>query len=174
MDGKVRPASTRALSGQSHLRVSLQLAALVSTKSSQAPVPINGLPSVVSYKKLLIHSFALQQALERDLRPEDYPIISQCMQHARAVLDTFLEKLAPSGLMYYAPNGKLFRNRPLLSSSLEFSQAGLTTARLLLHSLSKYVPTSSSVGHPLIDYRSFSALNLPHSLTVIQEQRFLL
>jgi hypothetical protein len=78
----------------------------------------------VGYSRLVLHSFAFQQAYVRGVQQSDQPMLmrvsvhlntnltlsltacAQCLEAATAVLDTFIERLAPSGYMRYSPDGE--------------------------------------------------------------------
>jgi hypothetical protein len=59
----------------------------------------------VGYSKLVLHSFAFQQAFVRGVQPTDKPMFNKCLEAAKSTVTTFIERLATSGNMRYSPDG---------------------------------------------------------------------
>lgn len=63
------------------------------------------LPFLVGYSRLVMFSFAFQQAYHRGIQPGDHIYFSKCLDAAKSVIRNMVESLAPSGYMRYAPDG---------------------------------------------------------------------
>lgn len=63
------------------------------------------LPFLVGYSRLVMFSFAFQQAYHRGIQPGDHIYFSKCLDAAKSIIRNMVEILAPSGYMRYAPDG---------------------------------------------------------------------
>ncbi|KAK7682019.1 hypothetical protein QCA50_014983 [Cerrena zonata] len=63
------------------------------------------LPFVTNYARLVMYSFAFQNAFKRGLQAEDKMIIDKCFECARDVINGMIHELAPCGFMRYSPDG---------------------------------------------------------------------
>jgi hypothetical protein len=78
--------------------------------------------SVVGYSRLVMYSFAFQQAFARGVTASDNVVFTkvsyfvafphgianmglQCLESAKTVVETFTNRLAPSGYMRFSPDG---------------------------------------------------------------------
>ena len=80
--------------------------------------------SLVGYSRLVMFSFGFQQAYQRGVEPEDHILFTkvraifsvvvqhlltypftQCLDSATSVVKNFVDILAPSGYMRFAPDG---------------------------------------------------------------------
>ncbi|VDC02079.1 unnamed protein product [Peniophora sp. CBMAI 1063] len=63
------------------------------------------LPFYVNYSRLVVLSFAFQQAFERGFERNDEIIFTKSLQAARMVVNVLIDSLAQSGYLRYAPDG---------------------------------------------------------------------
>ncbi|VDB86073.1 unnamed protein product [Peniophora sp. CBMAI 1063] len=63
------------------------------------------LPFYVNYSRLVVLSFAFQQAFQRGFERNDEVIFAKSLQAARTVINVLVDSLAPSGYLRYAPDG---------------------------------------------------------------------
>ena len=63
------------------------------------------MPFYVNYSRLVVLSFAFQQAFQRGFQSNDEVIFAKSLQAARTVVNVLVDSLAPSGYLRYAPDG---------------------------------------------------------------------
>jgi len=63
------------------------------------------LPFLTNYQRLVMYSFGFQQAYHRGFQPGDEIFFTKCLEAAKAVINNFIEVLAPSGYMRYSADG---------------------------------------------------------------------
>ncbi|EIN06539.1 hypothetical protein PUNSTDRAFT_72698 [Punctularia strigosozonata HHB-11173 SS5] len=63
------------------------------------------LPYVINYSRLVMWSFPFQQAFQRGISADDQLVFTTCMNAAKSLIRVMIERLVPTGLMRYSPDG---------------------------------------------------------------------
>ncbi|EIN11967.1 hypothetical protein PUNSTDRAFT_99325 [Punctularia strigosozonata HHB-11173 SS5] len=94
-------------------------------------------PYCMEYSRLIVLSFAIQQAFERGLQPEDDELFIKSYKAAKAVVTTMTDSIVPSAYIRYAPDG-WFNYASFASAFLlkllrpELSERGILTEEQVL------------------------------------------